>query len=186
MFLKNGPTPASFLFIFYLFKWNITVLTTNQCGKMSCPSSIRHRDSNPWPSEHESPPVTTRPGLPPNPFFVNFRYFQTIFYVINFGLQKDSNSCCWSRRQKVTTTTTPNWKVRFTEKGKIIYLHLGLVTRLVRVPSVYQELLILSGLGASHWGNGCNLRWVADLKYFFCKFWVKLKLPKNCYTYKIM
>ena len=31
---------------------------------MSCPSSIRHRDWNPRPLEHEVSPITTRPGLP--------------------------------------------------------------------------------------------------------------------------
>ena len=30
---------------------------------MSCPSSTWHWDSNPQPSERESPPKTTRPGL---------------------------------------------------------------------------------------------------------------------------
>ena len=35
--------------------------TTNICEK--CPSSIRCRDSNPRPSECESLPFTTRPGL---------------------------------------------------------------------------------------------------------------------------
>ena len=30
-----------------------------------CPSSIRCWDSNPQPSRHESPPIITRPGLPP-------------------------------------------------------------------------------------------------------------------------
>ena len=30
-----------------------------------CPSSIRRWDSNPRPSERESPPITARPGLPP-------------------------------------------------------------------------------------------------------------------------
>ena len=30
---------------------------------MLCPSSIRRQDSNPRPSEHECPPITTRPGL---------------------------------------------------------------------------------------------------------------------------
>ena len=30
---------------------------------MSCPSSIRRRDSNPRPLERESTPITTRPGL---------------------------------------------------------------------------------------------------------------------------
>ena len=32
---------------------------------MSWPSCIWRQDSNPRPSEHESPPITTRPGLPP-------------------------------------------------------------------------------------------------------------------------
>ena len=30
-----------------------------------CPFSIQCRDSNPWPLERESLPITTRPGLPP-------------------------------------------------------------------------------------------------------------------------
>ena len=33
---------------------------------MSCPPSIQCWDLNPRTSEHESPPITTRPGLPPN------------------------------------------------------------------------------------------------------------------------
>ena len=32
---------------------------------LSCPSDIRHRDSNPRPPEREPPPTTTRPVLPP-------------------------------------------------------------------------------------------------------------------------
>ena len=31
-----------------------------------CPSTMWCRDLNPRPSELESPPITTRPGLPPN------------------------------------------------------------------------------------------------------------------------
>ena len=37
---------------------------------MSTPSSIRCRDSNPWSLERESPPITTRPGLPPYRNFI--------------------------------------------------------------------------------------------------------------------
>ena len=70
-FFKNGPTPASFLFIFGPFKQ--TIFTANQCEKMSCPSSIRRRDLNPWPLELESPPITTRPGLPPKNQFLKTR-----------------------------------------------------------------------------------------------------------------
>ena len=29
---------------------------------MLCPSSLQHRDSNPQPLDHESPPITTRPA----------------------------------------------------------------------------------------------------------------------------
>ena len=51
-----------------IFDWkqyptNITIFTTNKCEK--CPSSIQYWDSNTWPSVHECPPITTRPGLPP-------------------------------------------------------------------------------------------------------------------------
>ena len=64
-FFKNGPSPASISFIFELFQTNNTIFTTIQCEQMSCPSSIRRRKSNPRPLECESPPMTTRPGLPP-------------------------------------------------------------------------------------------------------------------------
>ena len=65
----NGPTLASFSFIF-VFKKHITILTTNKCKK--CPSSIWCRDSNSRPLEHESAPITTRPGFPPKNDFMFF------------------------------------------------------------------------------------------------------------------
>ena len=37
---------------------------------MSCPSSISCQDSNPRPLEHQSSPITTRPGLPPSSVFI--------------------------------------------------------------------------------------------------------------------
>ena len=58
-FLKKiGPIPASFSFIFGLFKQTIQFLQQINVKK-SCPSSIRCWDSNSWPSEHESPPITS-------------------------------------------------------------------------------------------------------------------------------
>ena len=64
VFFLNGPTLASFTFYFQYFQTNNTIFTTNQCEKMSkCASCIRHQDSNPQPFEHESSPITTRPGL---------------------------------------------------------------------------------------------------------------------------
>ena len=61
LFLKMGH-PRPLLYLFSSFQTNITILTTNKCEK--CPSSIRCWDSNSQPSEHKSPPITTRPGLP--------------------------------------------------------------------------------------------------------------------------
>ena len=46
--------------------------------KMSCPSSIRHRDSNPWSLDHEPPPITTRPGLPPWSIYVIAESFKIV------------------------------------------------------------------------------------------------------------
>ena len=55
--------------LFFVYIWSFqtinTIFTTNQCEEMSCPSSILCQDSNPRSLEHESPPITTRPGLPP-------------------------------------------------------------------------------------------------------------------------
>ena len=65
-FKKMGQhRPLFRLFAVFSNKQYKTIFTTNQCEKMSCPSSIWRRDSNLRPSERESPPITTRPGLPP-------------------------------------------------------------------------------------------------------------------------
>ena len=48
-------------FIFNLFKHRYN-FTAKWCEKKP---SIRQWDSNSWPHEHESPPLTTRPGLRP-------------------------------------------------------------------------------------------------------------------------
>ena len=53
----NGPTSASFVFS------NTQKFYNKVCEKR--PSSIWCRDSNSWPLEHESPPITIRPGFLP-------------------------------------------------------------------------------------------------------------------------
>ena len=62
-FKKNGQTPASVSFISVFSNKHYKFL--QQIYVKKCPSSIQCQDSNPWPSECKSPPVTTRPGLPP-------------------------------------------------------------------------------------------------------------------------
>ena len=59
-FAKKIAILGLFLVYFRLFKQ-----TLQQIYVKICPSSIRYWDSNPQPSGHEPPPITTRPGLPP-------------------------------------------------------------------------------------------------------------------------
>ena len=62
-FKKNGPSLASFSFIFGLFKQTIQIL--QQINVKKCPSSIWCQDSNSQPSDYKSPPLITRPVFPP-------------------------------------------------------------------------------------------------------------------------
>ena len=58
--VKKWANPGLFFVSFRSFWTNITIFTTNICEK--CPSSKWCRDSNSWPLECESLPITTRPG----------------------------------------------------------------------------------------------------------------------------
>ena len=59
-----------FFIYFRLSEHTLHILQQNICEK--CPSSIWCRDSNSQPLELESPPITTRPGLPPHKFVCHF------------------------------------------------------------------------------------------------------------------
>ena len=73
IFLKmNKPRPL-LSFIFGLFKQTVPQFY-NKYHVKKCPFSIQCQDLNPWLLEHESPPITTRPGLPP----IKFDIFATI------------------------------------------------------------------------------------------------------------
>ena len=82
-FLKMGkPRPLFHLFLY--FQTNNTTFATNKCEK--CPSSIRCRDSNSQPLASESPPITTRPGLPP--FLMSSFTFQNCQNTVSTFLEK--------------------------------------------------------------------------------------------------
>ena len=70
----------------------------NKCVCEKCPSSIWCWDSNTWPSVHESPPITTRPGLPPiNSFWFhcNFRCnVQKVKILYLHCLRQSNNDYC--------------------------------------------------------------------------------------------
>ena len=59
-FFEMGQ-PRPLLVHFRSFQTNNTIFTTNHCEK--CPSRIGRQDSNPWPLEHKSSPISTGPGL---------------------------------------------------------------------------------------------------------------------------
>ena len=57
--------PRPLFHLFLSFQTCIQAIFTTSRYVKKCPSSIRYRDSNSRPLEHESPPITTRPVLPP-------------------------------------------------------------------------------------------------------------------------
>ena len=66
-FLKKIGQPRPLFRLFSVFSNKQYNSYNKSMWKMSCPSSIRRQDLNPQPSERESPPIITRPGLPPTP-----------------------------------------------------------------------------------------------------------------------
>ena len=63
VFFKMGQPRPLFVY-FRSFQTINRIFTTNQCEKCQC-IQFRLQDSNPRPFEHESSPITTRPGLLP-------------------------------------------------------------------------------------------------------------------------
>ena len=74
------------------FQTNITILTTNK-NVEKCPYSRWSRGSNPWPLEHESPPITTRPRLLPKRSKLYVGYFEAIELAWE---QQLLYKICWS------------------------------------------------------------------------------------------
>ena len=77
-----GQTGLFFVY-FRSFQTNIvTIFTKNKCDK--CPFSIQCLDSNSQPSDYKSPPLTTRPGLPPilQSLNLTIKWFSISFYGV--------------------------------------------------------------------------------------------------------
>ena len=94
--------PRPLFHLFSSFQTHITNFTTNRYGKKVHPVYLRCWDSNSRPWEHESPPITTRPGLPPNrrAFFVSkvkLLNFLSLYVVNPFLLTTTLFSLLWSR-----------------------------------------------------------------------------------------
>ena len=63
---KKWANPGSVIVYFHLFKQTLQFLQQKNVKK--CPSIIRRWDLNSQPSDHETPPLTTRPGCLPYSF----------------------------------------------------------------------------------------------------------------------
>ena len=65
------------------FSFGLFKQTSLQFLQQKIPSSLQCWDSNPRPSVHESPPTTTRPGLPPinTNYLLGFHHKGTIVFV---------------------------------------------------------------------------------------------------------
>ena len=77
----NGTSLASFCLL-SSFQINNTIFTRNICEK--CPSNIWCQDLNTRLSVHESPPITTRPGLRLYKIFNCQKRFGPHVYVLHF------------------------------------------------------------------------------------------------------
>ena len=103
IFLKQWAHPASFSFI-SSFKTNFTNFTTDRYVK-KCTSSIWCWDSNSWPLEHVSPPITTRPGLPPSLALNLVQCFKSCQKTWSY---KDEWSC-WFSVSKIIVNNIGPW-----------------------------------------------------------------------------
>ena len=88
-FLKMGQPRPLLSFIFGIFK-QTSLQNLQQINAKKCPSSIRCQDLNPWSLEHESPPISTRPGLPPN---IAYFYLQWNFVSLQWTTIRLVNQC---------------------------------------------------------------------------------------------
>ena len=64
LFKMSHPRPLCHLFSVFFNQTSIQFL--QQINVKKCPSSKQCWDSDSQPSDHESPPITTKPGLTPN------------------------------------------------------------------------------------------------------------------------
>ena len=87
VFYKKWANPASFSFYFKLFKHTLQFFTTNKYVR-KCSSSIWCQDSNSRPLKHESPPITTRPGL----IFIEFLCFDGFNNLIGCSKYLDNQN----------------------------------------------------------------------------------------------
>ena len=97
----DQPRPL-LTFIFGLFKQTSLQFLQQEYVK-KCPSSIQSQDSNPQSLEHESPPITARPGLPPSCRL----FLQTFFRKTSRAVNKKAKK--WWEQLRRTQSVVKLW-----------------------------------------------------------------------------
>ena len=157
-FIKNWAKPGLFLVYFRSFQTNSTqFLQQINLKKMSCPSSIWHRDSNSRPSEYEPPPITTRPGLPHNKSFLHC-------FILELRILRHF----------------PNWHFPYHQQASCdcaIYPYLAQQTQPKRHPAMPSKNNIIEemSVGNCRWG-----KW-RSTEYCRCLIWCRF-LNENVIT----
>ena len=101
--------------LFSSFQTHITIL--QQINVTKCPSSVRCLDSNSQPLEHESPLMTTRPGLPPNEFVSLCKKLQCFFHLGLIWLRETMLRLIQTRRSGLRI---PQWTCINAEIGNFL------------------------------------------------------------------
>ena len=88
----NGPTPASLIVYFRSFQTNIiTILQQLYVKNVHLGYSARIRTHN---LQQEPPPITTRPGLPPQKdAFYTFHYMLVPWYILKTISKSQQVTC---------------------------------------------------------------------------------------------
>ena len=89
-FLKRA-IPGLFFIIFLVFFTQTSIQFLQQINMKRCPSSIHWWDLNSRPSDHESPSITTRPGLPPNNFLTFLKGANPVLFSFIFQFFSKTN-----------------------------------------------------------------------------------------------
>ena len=90
------------LFFIYFHHFKQTLQFLQQINVKKCPSSIGRRELNSQPSDYKSPPLTTRPGLPPLTYFLCGKAFHRRL-VVNIACEDApySRHDCRKRKSKL-------------------------------------------------------------------------------------
>ena len=140
--------------LFSSFKTKITILKTNICEIFLCPSSIRCTDWNQWPLEDEFPPITTRPGLPPQKttlFELKLLPLKKCWWRQNFGRRRKKLEIEVSEIKRQTHCAHFKLKVLLHFLSGLLVTQLPWIQSIVSSNPASVRFILLKLTATSHW-----------------------------------